>query len=142
MISRSLIGLALPAFQVIVDAERVRLFAAAIGETNPQYSTDIVPPTFLKAIDGENNSSRRILELLEVDLSRVLHVEQQFDYLAPVRAGDCITVNRRVMDIHDKRDGALEFIVIESVLSNASGLVLGRARQLVMVRNGTGKVDA
>jgi len=142
MISRALIGLSLPTFQVTVDAERVRLFAQAIGETNPDYFNGIVPPTFLKAIDGENNSSRRILELLDVELTNVLHVEQQFDYFAPVHVGDCITVNRKVIDIHDKRDGALEFIVIESLFSNVSDQLLGRAKQWVMVRNGARKVNA
>ena len=137
MIDRALIGWSLPAFQVTVDAERVRLFAEAIGATDLQSCGDMVPPTFLKAIDGENNSSRRILEALQVNLSRVLHVEQQFEFLEPVRVGDCITVKRRVSDIYDKRDGALEFIVIESILSNAAERVLARVRQLVMVRNGS-----
>ncbi len=141
MIDRCHIGLSLAPFKVTIDGERVQLFAKAIGETDPQFLNDIVPPTFLKAIDGENNSSRLILEMLNVDLTRILHAEQQFDYLEPVRAGDCITVDRRVLDIYDKRDGELEFIVIESVLSNESRAVVGRARQLVMVRNPSKRVD-
>lgn len=136
-IDRGNIGFSLPSFQMVIERERLRLFAEAIGETDPQFSSDIAPPTFFKAIDGENNSSRIILDALNVDLKNVLHVEQQFDYVAPIRAGDCITVVRRVLDIFDKRDGALEFIVIESVLSNGVGVgaVVGRSRQVVMVRN-------
>jgi hypothetical protein len=134
-IDRRHIGFSLPPFKVAIDRERLRLFATAIGETDPQFSSDIAPPTFLKAIDGENNSSRLILDALKVDLTRVLHAEQQFDYVAPVRAGDCITVERRVLNIFDKREGALEFIVIESVLSNQASAVVGRTRQVVMVRN-------
>ena len=129
------IGLALPPFQVKIERERLQLFAKAIGETGPDLTGNIAPPTFLKAIEGEHNSSRVILEALKVDLKRVLHAEQQFDYVEPVRAGDTITVERRVLDIYDKKDGALEFIVIESVLSNARRAVIGRSRQIVMVRN-------
>jgi hypothetical protein len=140
-IDRGHIGFALPPFKVAVDRERLQLFAKAIGETDPQFSNDIAPPTFLKAIDGENNSSRIILDALNVDLKRVLHAEQQFDYVAPVRAGDCITVERRVLDIFDKRAGALEFIIIESVLSNETGAVVGRTRQVVMVRNPGKRAD-
>lgn len=134
-IDRSRIGFSLPPFKVVVDRERLELFAKAIGETDPQFTRDIAPPTFFKAIDGENNSSRIILDALNVDLKRVLHVEQQFDYGEPIRAGDCITVERRVLNIFDKREGALEFIVIESVLSNGPGAMVGRTRQVVMVRN-------
>lgn len=134
-IDRCHIGFSLPPFKVSVDAERLRLFAKAIGEENPHFAEEIAPPTFLKAIEGENNSSRVILEALQIDLKRVLHAEQQFDFIEPVRAGDCITVDRRVMDIYDKRDGALEFVVIESVLSNEARAVVGRSRQVVMVRN-------
>lgn len=141
-IERHHIGFALPSFKVSVDRARLQLFAAAIGETAPQFSGDIAPPTFLKALDGENNSSRIILDALQVDLKRVLHAEQHFEYAAPVRAGDCITVERRVLDIFDKKDGALEFIVIESVLSNEARVVVGRTRQIVMVRNPARKVVA
>jgi hypothetical protein len=134
-IDRRHIGFSLPPFKVEVDRERLQLFAEAIGETDPQLAGEIAPPTFLKAIDGESGSSRIILEALEVDLRRVLHAQQHFDYVDPVRAGDCITVERRVVDIYDKREGALEFIVIESVLSRQSGAVVGRTSQVVMVRN-------
>jgi hypothetical protein len=143
-IDRRHIGFALPPFKVAVDRERLQRFAKAIGETDTRFANEIAPPTFLKAIDGENGSSRIILEALEVDLKRVLHAEQHFDYVDHVRAGDCITVERRVLDIYDKREGALEFIVIESVLSNESRAVVGRTRQVVMVRNpaGRGPTDA
>lgn len=140
-VDRNHIGFSLPPFNVVVDRERLQLFARAIGETDARFSNDIAPPTFLKAIDGENNSSRTILEALKVDLKRVLHAEQQFDYVETVRAGDCITVERRVLDIYEKREGALEFIVIESVLTNESRAVVGRTRQVVMVRNPEKRAD-
>jgi hypothetical protein len=134
-IDRANIGFALPPFQVKVDPERLQLFKKAIGETGPDALDNIAPPTFLKAIEGENNSARAILDALKVDLKRVLHAEQQFDYVEPVHAGDTITVERRVMDMYDKKDGALEFIVIESVLSNTALAVVARSRQVIMVRN-------
>jgi hydroxyacyl-ACP dehydratase HTD2-like protein with hotdog domain len=134
-IDRRHIGFSLPPFTVFIEPARLALFAKAIGETDPQYANSIAPPTFLKAIDGENNSSRVILEALDVDLKRVLHVQQEFNYGEPARVGDSITVERTVLDIYDKRQGELEFIVIESVLTNAAQLIVGRIRQLVMVRN-------
>jgi acyl dehydratase len=140
-IARHHIGFTLPSFTVLVDPDRLLQFSRAIGETSPQLCGTIAPPTFLKALEGEHNSSRVMLEALEVNLRDIVHAEQQFDYLAPVRAGDSIQVERRVRDIYDKRDGAIEFIVLESVLSR-EGTVVARSRQLIMVRNRGARVAA
>ena len=132
-IDRAHLGFALPPFTVEVTAARIALFLKAIGaEEGPQ---DIAPPTFMKAVEGEQNSSRRILETLGVDLRRVLHAEQQFDYLGPIRAGDSLSVQRTVTDLYDKKNGAMDFIVIESTVSHAERGLLGRSRQVVLVRN-------
>lgn len=141
-IDRKHLGYAFPTFTVTVEPARLALFAQAIGEKNPALSAEIAPPTFMKAIEGEHGSSRAILEALGVELRRVLHAEQQFDYLAPIRAGDQLTVQRTVTDLYDKKNGQMDFIVIESVLHNASGVLVGRSRQVVLVRNPAPKVAA
>ena len=92
-------------------------------------------PTFMKMVEGEHNSSRRILDTLAVDLRRVLHAEQQFDYLGPILAGDQLDVVRRVADIYERKNGLMEFIVIESTIVHAERGLLGRSRQVVLVRN-------
>lgn len=132
-IDRGFLGYALPPFTVTASRERVERFAQAIGLDGE--SADQAPPTFMKALEGENNSSRRILEGMGVELSRVLHVEQQFDYLVPIQVGDVLRVERTVTDIYAKRDGAMEFIVIESALSREDGTPMGRSRQVILVRN-------
>jgi hypothetical protein len=132
-IDRGFLGFSLPTFAVEATAERVLKFARAVGL--PTDGLDAAPPTFMKAVEGEDNSSRRILEALQVPLSRVLHAEQQFDYLAPIRIGDNLVVERTVTDIYDKKNGAMEFIVIESRISRSDGTPVGRSRQLVLVRN-------
>jgi hypothetical protein len=89
----------------------------------------------MKAIEGEHNSSRRILETMGVQLARVLHAEQQFDYFSPIHCGDHLQVQRTVTDIYDKRNGEMEFIVIESRVWREDGLAIGRSRQVILVRN-------
>lgn len=97
----------------------------------------------MKAIEGENNSSRRILDTLKVDLRRVLHAEQQFDYLAPIRAGDVLRVQRTVSEIYERKNGQMEFIVIESSVTRvADDTLAGRSRQIVLVRHPAPKADA
>jgi len=135
-IDRGFVGYSLPPFAVTASRERVAGFARAIGIGDETLS--FAPPTFMKAIEGEGNSSRRILEALGVPLSRVLHAEQQFDYMAPIRIGDVLQVQRTVTDLYDKRNGAMEFIVIESSISRDDGTPVGRSRQVVLVRNPAG----
>jgi len=136
-IDRSHLGYALPAFTVEVSAARIAAFLLAIGDSSA--SSTVAPLTFMKAIEGEHNSSQRIMETLGVDLRRVLHAEQQFDYLGPIRAGDQLSVERRVTDLYEKKNGALEFIVIESSIRHAARGLLGRSRQVVLVRNPVAK---
>lgn len=132
-IDRAFLGYSLPAFTVVATAERLERFAKAIGLA----AADPVgaPPTFMKAIEGEHNSSRRILETMGVPLARVLHVEQQFDYFLPIRAGDSLQVQRTVTDIYDKRNGEMEFVVIESRIWRGDGAAVGCSRQVILVRN-------
>lgn len=140
-VDRARIGYSLPAFEVRASAARIAAFARAIGSTDPAPA--VAPPTFMKAVEGEHNSSRRILEALDVDLKRVLHAEQQFDYLAPIRCGDLLRVTRTVTDLYERRNGAMEFIVIESSVTRvADGELAGRSRQIVLVRHPVPKAAA
>jgi hypothetical protein len=134
-IDRQFIGFGLPSFTVRVDADKLRQFAAAVGGRAGDMSADRPPPTYLKVIEGEGSSSRQILAALGVDLTRVLHAEQEFEYHAPYRGGDALTVERTVADIYERKGGALEFIVVDSVIRHASGILVGRTRQVLSVRH-------
>jgi hydroxyacyl-ACP dehydratase HTD2-like protein with hotdog domain len=134
-IDRGFIGYRLPAFTVTVDPERLRRFAEAIGDGEPGAQSGVAPPTYMKVVEGEGNSSRAILSALGVDLRRVMHVEQEFEYGAPIRGGDALTVERTVSDIHDAKGGALEFIVVDSSMHRPDGTLVGRSRQWIVVRN-------
>ena len=131
-IDRKHIGFSLPPFTVLVDHERLRRFAEAIGNS---VHSDLAPPTYMKVIEGENGSSRAIVAALGIDLRRVMHVEQEFEYGAPIRGGDHVTVERRVVDIYDRKEGAHEFVVVESAMHNADGICVGRSTQRILVRN-------
>lgn len=137
-IDRKFLGYSLPTFTVSVTRERLALFRSSIGSGETDHDT--APPTFMKAIEGEDNSSRRILDALGVDLRRVLHAEQQFDYFEPIRSGDHLQVQRTVTDLYEKKRGAIEFIVIESTVSRDDGIPIGKSRQIVLVHNPAHKI--
>jgi hypothetical protein len=132
-IDRQFIGFRLPPFTVTVDGVKLRQFAAAIGVR----ADGPPPPTYLKVIEGEGNSSRKILAALGVELSRVLHAEQEFEYHAEFRGGDALTVERVVSDIYERKGGQLEFIVVDSVIRHVGGVLAGRTQQVILVRHPT-----
>ena len=70
-----------------------------------------------------------------LDLARVLHGEQTFTYHAPAYAGDRVTIRSRIDDIYDRKNGALEFIVKSSRITNDRGALVAEARSLIVVRN-------
>ena len=136
MIDRSRIGFTTAPTAVAVDAWRVKLFCQAIGENDPAAWAPgaPLPPTFLKAIEGEHFSSAELMQLLQVPLRGVLHAEQRFDHDAPVHIGDTVEVTRMVTRIDDKKDGALTFIVVETTFRVASQRV-ATSTQTILVRN-------
>ena len=136
MIDRSRVGYSTTPSPVVVDGWRVKLFCQAIGETDPAAWAPgtAVPPTFLKAIEGEHVSSAALMQLLNVPLSGVLHAEQRFEHLAPVHIGDEVLVQRQVQEMVDKKDGAMTFIVINTDYQVQARRV-ARSVQTILVRN-------
>ena len=125
MIDRRHVGFTTAPSRVRVDAWRVKLFCQAIGEADPVFHDEAsahaaglrtcpAPPTFLKALETDHCSSAALLALMKAPLERVLHAEQSFTYRHPVFVGDEVEISRRISDIHDKRGGALTFIVVET----------------------------
>lgn len=117
---------------VAVDPWRVQLFCRAIGEPPPRPD-DPVPPTFLKAIETEHFASAALLKELGLPLRGVLHAEQSFEHRAPVRAGDTVTVQRKLAEVQVKKDGALTFLVVDSDYRSASQQV-ATSRQTILLR--------
>jgi acyl dehydratase len=146
MIDKKYIGAALPKSVLEIEKGRLRFFAKAIGETDPIYTDEAAakaagypslpaPPTFIFAAELDADTLMPALQGMGVNLQRVLHGEQQFTYRAPVCAGDTITVESTVTDIYDKKNGALEFLVKESAVTNQDGTHVADMRSVIVVRN-------
>ncbi len=147
MIDRSFIGHEFAPVTVEVEKGRLRFFAKATGNADPTYFDEAsardagysslpAPPTFLFCLEMERENPMDFLDLLKVDLGRVLHGEQSFTYYAPVCAGDQITFRSRIADIYDKKNGALEFIVMDTECRNQNDERVANMRRSIVVRNG------
>ena len=146
MIDKKWIGYTGPEVRFDIERGRLKFFAQAIGENNPIYIDQAaaqaagyralpVPPTFLLAADLDSNELFSTLAKMGVPLGRILHGEQGYTYHKPVCAGDSVTVRATISDIYDKKNGALEFIVRDSTVTDASGELAAEFRSVIVVRN-------
>ena len=71
-----------------------------------------------------------------MDYRRLLHGEQGFRYFAPAFAGDTLTFEQRIDDIYDKKNGALEFVVRKTRVSNQREQLVAELRTVTVLRNG------
>lgn len=146
MIDRKYIGRILPTAVLEIEKGRLQFFAKTIGETNPiyydetaakaaGYSSLPAPPTFIFAAELDAETLMPALTKMGVNLSRVLHGEQQFEYFGPVCAGDTITVQSTFSDIYEKKNGALEFLVKDSLVKNQHDELVAKMTSVIVVRN-------
>ena len=145
-LDKKVIGHEFKPFSTTVEAGKVKLFCKAIGEEDPIYADEAaakaagyravpVPPTFLQAITNDDPEKGGLLKLINVDIGLILHGEQHYDYLAPVFVGDKVTCQQKIVDIYDKKGGALWFIVSETAMKNETGKMVAKATGITVVRN-------
>lgn len=146
MIDKKFIGYEVPPTLWDVEKGRIRFFAEVIGTADPIYLDEatakaagyrnvVAPPTFIFGAESDSGVLMTLLDTLKIDLREVLHGEQRFDYHAPVCAGDTLRFQTRVADIYDKKDGALEFVVNDTKVTNQIGEHVADLHSVIVVRH-------
>jgi hydroxyacyl-ACP dehydratase HTD2-like protein with hotdog domain len=120
-----------------VELGKVREFARSIKDDDPVYSDaeragetgGVMPPvTFLQTLSHWSDSPRLRPPM---DLRRVLHGEQEFEFFKPIVVGDILTAVVRIADLYDKpgkRGGTMTFCVMETDFTNHRGELVARGR--------------
>jgi acyl dehydratase len=147
MVDQSAVGRAFTPVTARVEPGRLRFFLDTIGEANPLYRDEkaaqaagyaaaAVPPTYLFCLEMMDATEPfEFLRALDIDLARVLHGEQRFDYRAPVVVGDTVTFKPRVTGVTEKKGGAMTLIVVETAVTNQNGVHVADLSRTVVVRN-------
>ncbi|MFI7450061.1 MaoC family dehydratase N-terminal domain-containing protein [Nonomuraea sp. NPDC049714] len=144
-LDRSLIGAERAGGTLLVTRSRLRMFAKATGQTDPVFvdldaarragHRDLpVPPTFFFGVDLEVPDPFGHLTELGVDLRAVLHGEQEFAYHRLAYAGDELRSSSKVVDVYEKKGGALRFLVTELPITDQDGTVVVTMRNTLVVR--------
>ena len=141
---KSVTGKSFAPYEFRVERGKIREFADSIGDANPIYRDSgaaaqagfagiPAPPTLLRTFLYETSSSRNALGVK--DWSYIVHGEQEFEYLAPVVAGDVLSAQDCIVSIAEKeskRAGTLQIAVIETVFKNQRGETVQIARRTLV----------
>jgi acyl dehydratase len=144
-IDRSLIGQWGPEGEMRVELGKIREFARAVKDPNAAYTASddaVAPPTFLMAIAHWIRDLGETRSAVKLDYTRLLHGEQEFEYLKPIRAGDVLRFRSRTKDVFEKagkRGGKMLFVIGETQYTNQRGEVVAYTRNTAIETEGAVK---
>ena len=137
-------GKTFPPYEFRVERGKIKEFADAVGDEDPVYRDAdyaaktpaggiVAPPTFLRTFLYEPRTSVDALKVK--DWSYIVHGEQEFEYFAPIVAGDVLTAQERIVSVTEKesrRAGKLQIAVIETTFHNQRGEKVQIARRTLV----------
>ncbi len=149
MFDKSKIGHSFPPFTIEVERGKIRELALAIGDNNPIYQSreaaqaagyPDVPlyPTAPTIFNFWGNSKMgEQLVGLGINVMRILHGEEEYEYLAPINAGDTLTGVTTIIDGKSRqgRDGSsMDIVTLEIRYTNQHNQPVLNAREVIVVR--------
>ncbi len=128
-----------PEITIQVDADVISAYSLAIGEEDPRCLQGQLAPPALAAVYCLRPGVEQVLgdSELGLRLDRLLHTDQSFEFLTPVRSGDAVRVDTTLSKDFERLGN--RFLVCQSVArlvsdgrvvcrSSASLMVVGNAR--------------
>ena len=126
-----------------VGREKVREYAAAVGESHPLhvdpeaaraagFADVVAPPMFAAVYCGPAIGPALLDPEVGLDFARMVHGAQEFTWHAPVVAGDEITTEAQLEDKAER--GGLEFFTFRTVSTNERGETVCEGRWTNIVR--------
>jgi acyl dehydratase len=137
------VGRSYPSVTYAVGREKIKEYAAAVGETNPLhldlpsaraagYADLVAPPMFAVVYSSPAVTTAMFDPDLGVDFARVVHGAQELAWGALVVAGDEIATTATVGDIAER--GGMTFYVINATSDNQRGETVCTGTWTIIVR--------
>ncbi|HLJ33011.1 MAG TPA: MaoC family dehydratase N-terminal domain-containing protein [Ktedonobacteraceae bacterium] len=150
MFDKSKIGQSFPAFTIEVERGKIRELALAIGDDNPIYQSkeaaqaagypDVplspTAPTLL-GFWGNTKMGGQLLSL-GINVMRILHGEEEYEYLAPIYPGETLTGVMTLVDgktREGKGGSSMDILTTEVRYTNANNQHVLSTRTVIVVRN-------
>lgn len=156
MADKSKLGMEFPVYTMVVEKIKIAEFAVAVAlkdsknEIDPIYYDEEaakqagykgipVPPTFMTSMFFWTDGLMGIVKALGVDLGKLLHSEEEYEYFGNIYAGDVITRKMKVVEMYErgKRDRIGRFVdvtVMETEVINQRGELVVKVRSTMIER--------
>ena len=136
MFDTSKLGYSFPPFPVHVEPVKLRELALAIGDPNPVYQDQqatqaegyediLLPPTAATIfLFWENRHFIEQLTELGLDVTRLIHREESYEYLAPIHLGETLTGVMTVLDGSTRRGrgaSTIDLVTLRLSYTNSQG---------------------
>lgn len=155
MADKSKLGMEFPLYSIKVEKNKIAEFAAAVAQKedtdqikeiyrdvdvarNAGYEDIPIPPTFPTSfVFWTGGGLLGTVNAVGADVSKLLHSEEDYEYFAPICAGDVITRKMKVVDMYERgkkeRKGwYVQVTTLETELINQRGELVLKARTTFM----------
>jgi acyl dehydratase len=145
-LNKALVGREYPAVTVNVTAEAIEKYARACNDSNPAFFRTghaggiIAPPMFGVNVIWEALMAAVTDAALHANLLRLVHSEQDMEFLSPIQPGDTITSCAKILSIGAKATGETMTVAVES--ARGDGTLVMRTLFSVFSRGGGSRAPA
>jgi acyl dehydratase len=150
MFDTTKIGQSFPPFTIEVAPNKIHELALAVGDSNPIYHSKeaaqkagyadvpLFPTSPTVFAFWGNPDMATHLASLGLNVARILHSEEEYEYLAPIQPGDVLTGVVTVLEGRSRqgKDGSsMDLVTLETTFTTQKHVLAIKARQTVVVRN-------
>lgn len=145
VIDQKFIGREYPVTEYEIGREKMKEYASAINDSNPhyhdkefgkksRYGDNIAPPLFASVYNLMGCANMFFDPELALNFAMLVHGEQEFEWLKPIKPGDIITTTGKIVDIAEK--GNNDVIKYEARSKNQEGELVTIGRATFVIRGG------
>jgi len=145
VIDHKFIGKEYPVHVYEIGREKMKEYALAINNENPYYfdkdfgakttyGDNIAPPNFAAVYNLAGCADMFFDQELKLNFGMLVHGEQDFEFIKPVKPGDVITTAGKITDIVEK--GNNDVIRFEARSVNQDGELMTIGRAAFVIRGG------
>lgn len=148
MFDKSKVGVSFPPFTIEVERCKISELALAVGDDNPIYRSRAaaqaqgfqdVPlfPTIPTIFSFWGNTELwHQLEQVGINTKRILHGEEEYEYLNPIHPGDVLTGITTIVEGKTRKlkDGSMDILTTETHYTNHDNQGVLVAKSMLIIR--------
>lgn len=115
-----------------LELDQITTFATAVSGPNGALRGG-VPATYLTKM---RSAEFELFSKMGIPLPSILHAEQEYQYLRPLRVGEVLTFEARLIKALEKSGGKLSFLTFQTDFMDTGGAKCAVSVTTVVVRGG------